>query len=242
MGAIDSEAIIARVVAAEVAALEEVAESVARDAKARAPVRKVFRESGGFRRAFRALTTPERNLAIKRAMNYGGYTDFARRRSVAYLQRYARAEVRRPGSANSLSRSRTLRILGTEQGGRFSARVDASRIRGGGFQSATLHPLLTSRGRYEVASGRAIHREVLASGAVQVQIGGRLKASIGSEGVITQGDQTTVKVSARVRYAKFVEFPTTHNASQPFLLPALHDNRAKLRSTLARELRSRLGG
>lgn len=240
MAVIDIAAVVAAVEEAEVAALDEIADRVVQDAKSRAPVRKVFREAKGFRRRFRPLTSAERALATKRALAYPGYSDFARRRSVAYIARYAKAELRRPGSANALSRSRTLRLLGTEQGGRFQARVDAVRV-GRGFTSASLSPALTSRGRYEVRSGRAIHREATAAGT-QVQIGGRLKASIGSEGVVQQGTGSVVRVSARVRYAKFVEFPTTHNASQPFLLPALHDQRARLRQALARELKARLGG
>jgi hypothetical protein len=119
--------------------------------------------------------------------------------------------------------------------------VDAQRI-GRGFTSASHHPLLTSRGRYEVSSGRAIHHEVLASGAVRSHIGGALKASIGNEGVVQTNNGATAKVSARIRYAKYVEFPTTHNASQPFLLPALHDSRSRLRSALVREIKKALGG
>lgn len=242
MPAINVEAVLAKVRSAEAEAIEEVADLVARDAKARAPVRKVFREASGFRRKFRPLTTPERHLAIKRALAYQGYTDFERRRSVAHIQNYARAEIRRRGSANSLARSRTLRQLGTERDRQFTPRVDARRA-GRGFQSATLHPLLSSRGRYEVRSGRAIHREVSAGGGVtHVQIGGRLKASIGNEGVVVSGNGARARVSARVRYAKYVEFPTTHNAAQPFLLPALHGARGRLRQALARELRSKLGG
>lgn len=241
MGVLNIPAIVSRVEAAERAALEEVAGYIVADARARAPVRKVFKEAKGHRRRFRPLTPLERNLAIRRALAYQGYSDFARRRSVAYLQNYARAELRRPGSANNLARSRTLRVLGIERGGRFRARADARRVRGG-FVSESLNPLLTARGRYEVRSGRAIHREVLASGNVRVQIGGRLKASIGAEDVISDGQGSTVRVTAGVRYAKFVEFPTTHNAAQPFLLPALHDNRTRLKSTLQREVRKAFGG
>ncbi len=243
MPAFNVQAIVSRVQMAEEEALEEVAAKVVADAKARAPIRKVFKENKGFRRKFRALTPAEKNLAIRRAEAYSGYSDFARRRSVAYLRSYARAEVPRRGSRNSLKASRTLRVLGIEQAGngRFKARVDARRARGG-FTSASLNPLLTSRGKYEIFSGRAIHREVLASGNVRVQIGGRLKASIGSEAVIHTGQGATIKVSARVRYAKFVEFPTTHNAAQPFLLPALQDNRTRLKETLRREVRKAFGG
>lgn len=240
MGVLNIPAILQLVEQAERDALNEVADLVAADARSRAPVRKVFKEGAGFRRKFRALTNQEKATAVRRALAYKGYNDFERRRSVAHIQNYARVELRRPGSNNLLVRSRVLRRLGVESGGRFTARVDAIRS-GKGFTSASLNPLLTSRGRYEVRSGRAIHREATASG-VNVQIGGRLKASIGNEGVRQQGNSTVAIVSARVRYAKYVEFPTTHNAAQPFLLPALHGARGKLRSTLARELKQRLGG
>jgi HK97 gp10 family phage protein len=111
-----------------------------------------------------------------------------------------------------------------------------------GFESQSLNPLLTSRGRYEVRSGRAIHKEVLPSGNTKFHIGGALKASIGSEGAIQTGEGVEVRVTAAIRYAKFVEFPTTHNAAQPFLLPALHDNRERLRKEVANEIKRRLGG
>lgn len=250
MPAINIPAVMRRVEAAERIALEEVAAYVVADAKARAPVRKVFKEKKGYRRRFRPLTPLERNLAIRRAEAYAGYNDFQRRRSVSYLRNYARAEIPRRGSANAIGRSRTLRNLGTERsvrlasGGRsrvFTPRVDARRTRGG-FESAALNPLLTSRGRYEVRSGRAIHREVLASGGTRVQIGGALKASIESEGVVNVGQDMRVKVTAGIRYAKFVEFPTVHNAAQPFLLPALHDARTKLRQAVAAEVKKALGG
>lgn len=251
MSVLNIERIMALVEAAEEEALEEVADAIVADARARAPIRKVFKETAGFRRKFRSLTNQERNLAIKRAQAYSGYSDFQRRRSVSYLRNYAKAEVPRRGSQNALVRSRTLRNLGTERAIRmqtggsakvFHPRVDARRVRSG-FVSPSLEPLLTSRGKYEVRKGRAIHREVLASGNVRVQIGGRLKASINSEGgVIQTGQGAVIKVTAAVRYAKFVEFPTTHNAAQPFLLPALHDNRSRLKKVLRQQLRQKLGG
>lgn len=241
MPAFDIPRIIALVEQAEMAALEQVAAGVVADARARAPVRKVFKESKGFRRKFRSLTPQERSIAIRRAQAYTGYNDFQRRRSIAFLRSYARAELPRRGSANSLARSRVLRNLGTIRNGTFTPRVDAIRNRGG-YVSASLNPLLTSRGKYEVRSGRAIHLQTLASGHVRVQIGGKLKASIESEGVIQSERGSTVKVTAGVRYAKFVEFPTTHNAAQPFLLPALHGARGKLKSALTAEVNKALGG
>ena len=49
-------------------------------------------------------------------------------------------------------------------------------------------------------------------------------------------------MAARIRYAKFVEFPTIHNAAQPFLLPALHALRPRLASLFAKNLRNNLEG
>ena len=247
MGAINIGAVLAAVEAAEVAALTRVSESIAADARGRAPVRKVFKEKPGFKRKFRDLTEAEKNLAIKRAMAFPYSTDFQKRAAVAHIRYYARAEIPRRGSANSLKNSRTLRTLGYLREGKFSPRVDAvaSRPRSpeqGGYTSDSLNPRLTARGRYEVRSGRAVTYQALDSGHVRVQIGGRLKRSIRADPPITGDMQTTATVTAGVRYAKFVEFPTTHNAAQPFLLPALHDHRSRLRREVAAEIRSRLGG
>ena len=247
MGAINIGAVVRAVEQAEVAAIETVTEAIARDAAARAPVRKVFKEASGFRRKFRPLTDAEKSLAIKRAAAHPYSTDFQKRAAIAHIRYYARAEIPRRGSANSLKNSRTLRTLGYIRGGQFHPRVDAFATRPrspeqGGYETPSLNSRLTARGRYEVRSGRAITYQVLDSGHVRVQIGGRLKRSIHAEPPVTGDNETVGQVVAGVRYAKFVEFPTTHNAAQPFLLPALHDHRGHLRRELAAEIRSRLGG
>lgn len=247
MGAISIGAVVRAVQQAEAVALERVAESIARDAKARAPVRKVFKEKAGFRRKFRPLTSAERDRAIKRAQAHPYKTDFQKRQSVAHIRYYARAELPRRGSANSLKNSRQLRILGFITDSGFKGRSGASptrpnSIRQGGFETPGLDDRLTSRGKYEIRSGRAVTYQVTDAGNVRVQIGGRLKASIHAEEPVSGEDGTTCKVTAGVRYAKFVEFPTTHNAAQPFLLPALHDHRSALRKEVAAEINRRLGG
>lgn len=241
----NKSAIMARVREAEAAALEIVAAQVVAEARRRAPVRKAFKEGKGHRRKFRSLTQAEVALATKRAVSY--YTkvqpnQFKMRRAVSHIRNYARAERPVRGSANSLARSRQLRILGYERGSGFESSTGASRIRGGGFEPGAITSLLTSRGRNEARSGASIHREVLASGNVRVQIGGRLKASIESESVTQTGQGAEVRVTAGVRYAKFVEFPTIHNAAQPFLLPALHGNRRRLTETMRAEIAKTFGG
>lgn len=245
--AFNTSAILARIRAAEMKALDDVGDSVASDARRRAPVRKVFKEAKGFRRRFRELTPTEKLLAIKRANAFYGADSFAGRRAVAHIRNYARAEVPRRGSANALKASRTLRVLGTIKGRKFTPRMDATRVysrrRGTtGYSSPSLDKLLTSRGRYEVRSGRAIHLAKTAGGTTTVHVGGALKASIESEGAVQSGNGTVVRVTAGIRYAKFVEFPTIRTAAQPFLLPALHGHRQKLVQTLAAEVRKALGG
>lgn len=236
-------AILAAVRRAEAEAIEQVAQAVASEARRRAPVRKVFKEKPGYRRRFRELTPKEKLLAIKRANAYYGAGTFSARRAVAHVRNYARVQVPRQGSQNALSRSRTNRALGTLRGNRFTPRTDATRVvsrRTGavGYNSPSLNPLLTSRGKYEVRSGRAIH--ITAGG--KVQIGGALKASIDSEGAVETGNGLEDRVTAGIRYAKYVEFPTIRTHAQPFLLPALHQNRQRLVKTMAAEVRKALGG
>lgn len=240
---IQSAAILNAIRQAEIEAVEQVAEVIAADARHRAPIRKVFREKT--RRRFRPLTPLERNIATRRSEHY--YTkiapnDFKRRRSLAHLRNYAQVQLLKRGSANSLQHSRSLRLLGSINGGRFTSSSGAFPNRRGGFEPGEkLSPLLTARGKYEVRSGRAVHISATKQGQ-RVQIGGALKASIASEGA--QETETGVKavISARIRYAKYVEFPTVHNAAQPFLRPALHGNRTRLRQALANEIRKALGG
>jgi HK97 gp10 family phage protein len=226
-------------------ALDDIGDIIATDARRRAPIRKVFREKKGYKRKFRSLTPAEKALAIQRANNYYGRVapdEFKRRRAVAHIQNYARVQVARPGSANALVRSRELRFLGIESGGRFTSVSGASRLRQGGFEPGpAASEAMTSRGRYETRSGEAIHRAETASGT-QVRVGGALKASIEADPVVQTGNGQSVTVAARIRYAKFVEFPTVRTAAQPFLLPALQGQRQRLPELFAANLRRAFGG
>jgi len=245
MAVFNIPAILAAVRAGESEALEVMAEGVASDARRRAPVRKVFREKKGYRRKFRPLTPLEKGLAIRRAQTYYSNDPFRAAQVTAHIRNYGRAEVHRKGSANSLVRSRTLRNLGVIRGRDFIPRVDARRVgsrRGIGYESEALRPLLTARGRTEVRSGRAVYKKVLSGGDTEVRIGGKLKASIESEGVTVAGNGAKARVTAGIRYAKYVEFPTVRTAAQPFLLPALQGHRKRLVKAVAAEVRKSLGG
>lgn len=225
--------------------LDTIGESIAADARRRAPIRKSFKEAKGFKRKFRALTPAERTTATARANRYYGSVrpdEFKRRRAIAFINSYARVQIARPGSANALARSSQLRFLGVESGGRFTSVSGASRLRQGGFEPGPgASAALTSRGRAEARSGSSIHMAE-GSGGTHVQIGGALKASIESSGAVQTGSGQSVTIAARIRYAKFVEFPTIRTAAQPFLLPALHGHRQKLKDVFAANLRKTFGG
>jgi HK97 gp10 family phage protein len=220
--------------------LEEIGDRLATDARRRAPIRKVFKESPGYRRKFRRLTPVEQRIATSRAEHYYRQVkpnEFKRRRAVAHIKNYASVQIPRRGSLNALAASNKLRTLGIERNGRFSSISGATRLIGrktGGFEpGAGLSKLLTSRGKYEIRSGKAVHREVTRSGAIRVRVGGALKASIESEGVSETSSGQQVTVTAGIRYAKFVEFPTIHNAAQPFMRPALHALRGEIPKIIA---------
>lgn len=228
-------------------AVEDAADRVAADATRRAPIRKVFKEAKGYRRRTRSLTDAERNLAIKRATAYYANDEFKMRRSIAHLRYYARVRVPDRSSANNADVSRASRQLGIVKRGRFTASEQAAgttRNRRGGFDPGpALKSKLTARGRYEVRNGRAIHSEASKAGTLQrVQIGGALKASIGPTPVHETGKGVEAGVEAAIRYAKYVEFPTIRTAAQPFLLPALAQERIRFPRAVANAVKKNLGG
>lgn len=249
---LDIKGIMAAIHAGGQDALEETGERIAAEAKRRAPIRKVFKEAKGYRRKFRPISDEERNIAMALSKQYyassGGTPDeraFKLRRSLAHLRYYARAEIPRRGSANSVGRSMKARQLGTIKEGRFQGNGSAVKIRGtrGYEPSDEFRQKLSARGAYEVRTGRAIHIQPSATGqSSRVQIGGALKASIGAGPVLQTGKGQEIEVEAAIRYAKYVEFPTIRTAAQPFLLPALKGEQSKFPHTVAAAIQRRLGG
>lgn len=236
---INVAAIMAVVRNAEMVAINRVAQQVAASAKAKAPIRKVFKETKA--RKFRSLTPQEKQIASHRATVY--YTNVhpskvKLRRALAAI-RSGRAELPVRGAANNFNRTHTLRLLGKHKNGQFNSRAGATPNTSGGYEPGpTLSPLLTKRGRNEVRSGRAIH--TTRSG--HVRVGGALKASIHATEATVVGQGVQATVVAGIGYAKFVEFPTVHNAAQPFIRPALAENRVALRHEIAAEIKDSLGG
>lgn len=82
-----------------------------------------------------------------------------------------------------------------------------------------------------------------ASRSAVVQMGGTLRKSIRSTRAQIQGTKVTGRVVAEVRYAKYVEFGTaTRGRAQPFMRPALHQNRRQLPRSVASDVRHVLKG
>lgn len=102
---------------------------------------------------------------------------------------------------------------------------------------------LTSRGRYEIRSGRANFR----SPGGTVRVGGRLKGELHLEGPIrTPGviwwyvvSSTKDPETGRL-YPRDQEFGTVHHKAHPFMRPGLHESRDAFRRSVRRSMPGRL--
>lgn len=108
--------------------------------------------------------------------------------------------------------------------------------------------LLSSAGRAELASGRAIHTmhsgELGGSGGLNIKhettstVGGRLQREI--RGRVTrsahQGGIAEGILESPTEYAPYVEFPTSRTAAQPYMRPAREAMRPHLVTALERNL------
>jgi hypothetical protein len=123
---------------------------------------------------------------------------------------------------------------------------------------SVIHPndYLTGRGRYEVRSGRALHRDV-AKGGFDV-VGGKLVRNVTEPGVQRVGGRLRDSIDiippslevggaalwgyvvSPVRYSKPQEFGASSarhsNRAHPFMRPALYESRKELASRVRREL------
>lgn len=126
-----------------------------------------------------------------------------------------------------------LRAWSGKPGSGFLSVTKIRKPTGGSF---ALSSLLTSRGRYEVSSGRAVHEGL---------VGGKLRASIHASGPIEEGYRISALVSAEAHdkgrthnYARDQEFGSRHNRKHPFLRPALLESKDYLFKALKREMES----
>lgn len=92
--------------------------------------------------------------------------------------------------------------------------------------------LLSRRGRYEVASGRADYRP---RGRAR-QVGGRLKGEIRALPARVDGRHVIAEVVSPTPYAKHQEFGNRHNPAHPYMRPAASEGRALVTSQIAEGL------
>lgn len=69
------------------------------------------------------------------------------------------------------------------------------------------------------------------------QLGGRLRRDIEAMEPISTGKTVSVSVVSKAPYSRYVEFPTSRTAAQPFLRPALKQHRRRLKELMKREIR-----
>jgi hypothetical protein len=213
-----------------------------RYAKRKAPVRKVTRR--GSKARVRDLT-PEEISALP---------EFARKGlspiSGASIRtgRLPQTTVRRAGASRLIPtaqiRGRTYK-LGGEKG--RDVTFDSGQP---AMKNPRFAELLSARGNYELRTQRGIATQKLTAmiGGVirhgeRDTLGGRLRNEITSRMVsfATRGGISEGRLESPTEYAKYVEYPTSRTAAQPYMRPAREAMKTVLDRNVALEL-SRIGG
>lgn len=197
-------------------AINETAVAVAEEARRRAPVRKVFKGSVGHA----ALQSVEEVAAETAQRSRLGLAPGPVR-----TQRTPASRVHGFGPRRLLQRPA------------LDPRVSRFRAASGQFAQSGTNRLifdtpLTSRGRYELKTGRA---NIISGG--KAYLGGRLRSEITSSATEGGGLVFSARVISPTPYAKYVEYGTRRSRAQPYLRPALAGQQGALRSRLLGALR-----
>lgn len=232
---------------------EKAMRSAIEDAPVREVFRKTGKKGGGLRRGLRtrplslqeAFSEEAQRRVLGLAPALPGVTRTRGRRVVS--NPYLRRAATRRGNPNSFQpfvlRPATTRKDVEEQrkifeetqargfgvGQKFEMEIEPE-VRGGRevtsggrLRSRKAKGALTSRGRYELKSGRSIFKGTL---------GGRLRGEIHMRGPFVTGNHIKASVVSPTYYAKFQEFGTRHNRATPYLRPAI----LKLTTSYRREI------
>jgi HK97 gp10 family phage protein len=212
-------AIVQRVTGVVNATLIEVTES----AKERAPVRKVFKGGTG-RATVQSIEEAAAEAATRSRLGLAPGRVRTQRSPAARVHAFGprRLLVSPAPSGFDVSagrhRSSTGRFISASQARRQAA---GGRLR---FDTPT-----TTRGRYEIRTGRA---NIRIGG--KTFVGGRLRSEITYTPASVDGGLITGHVVSPTPYAKYVEFGTRHSRAQPYLRPAFASQRAAFRGRLER--------
>jgi HK97 gp10 family phage protein len=211
---VDLSSVLTRVEDALEEAVERSAELALNEAKGLAPVRRVVK--GDRRGKTRRLTIAERKseAGIRRKLGINVGT--------AQIQTQAEDRRNRSVPSNPFLRARSKRP--------FRSPPPEVRVAGRGF-AAKAGANLSSRGVWELKSGRAVYRTT----AGRLTLGGRLRGDLKVE---QESGPPIVKywLGSPTPYAKYVEFGTRRSRAQPFLRPALALVRRQFHDIIRTEL------
>jgi hypothetical protein len=129
-----------------------------------------------------------------------------------------------------------------QRGQHFENISTAVKVTAAGLRGPNGQPLLTSRGRYEVKSGRATFKTPHSS---QERIGGRLKGELRVVPAVYVGgfvwayvESPTVDPETGYPYPRAQEFGSAHNRPHPFMRPGLHETRSDFVNAVKRHVRA----
>jgi hypothetical protein len=149
--------------------------------------------------------------------------------------RLPRTTTRRAGASHFAPRTRGGTLRETARDVEFDRGTGFPRLKDRSFESR-----LSSRGRYEFRSERAIHteRNLFLEGSrvrrvARTTLGGRLRSEIRTTLVrlASQGGVSETRLESPTEYAGYVEYPTSRTAAQPYMRPA----REAMKPVLVRE-------
>lgn len=187
-------------IAAAAEALTRSAGLVAGKAKDLAPVRKVFTgQDRHYETRLKTISEIENDRDIRKRLNLGPeHTHFL------------------PPSVVTKRAPQLLHLRGV------------TRVRGQSVMRRTeAQTRLDRHGRYELKSGRAIHKG---------ELGGRLRDEIQPTEAEIEGHHIVARVVSPTPYAKYQEFGTRHNPAHPYLRPALHDSVGEIKTDVGQSV------
>jgi len=229
---IDFSALVQTVQEAVALGLGEGAEIVARGARQKAPVRRIFSNRGPVIGTKTASEIEEsRDIRASLGLSVEGSRDNPSPRIVRSRIPPRRWMDRRLSQANQLLADRDA-VMARRLSG-FGKAGSPRRLQQFHANQKAWRTALSARGAYEVRTRRAVGR----FGGHRT-IGGTLRASITAEPVTRSGGKSVAWVIASAEYAKYMEFGTVHAAAHPFLRPAAEESRQKVAAIVGDQVRA----
>jgi len=213
--------------------LGEGAEIVAKAARAKAPVRRIFSNRGpeiGLKTA--GEMEADKDVRASLGLSVEGSRNNPAPTIVRGRVPPRRWSDRRLAQADKLLADRDAVMARYWSGKDPASASNPSRLKA--FHAAQIpwRTALSARGAYEVRTRRAVGR----FGGHRT-IGGTLRDSIRAELPTRRGGKSTAWVIATAPYAKYMEYGTVHAAAHPFLRPAAAESQQKVANVVGEWVR-----